>query len=320
MGDIKVYSEEVLQQAANTLKQGHLVAFPTETVYGLGADAQNLTAVKKIYLVKGRPESNPLIVHISSDIFLEDWARNIPIFARKLAKEFWPGPITLVFDRTNIAKDFVTGNQESVALRVPSHPIALKILEKFESLGTSGIAAPSANRYGFLSPTNSDSVSNFLGEYLSPLDLIIDGGPSSEGIESTIVSCLTDIPIIMRPGPITKSMIEKVSSRKAEVALNQKLRVPGQDMKHYAPKANLFLSGIPSMGDGLLALDEISTPHGVIRIGSPKSSYEFAKILYRSLDKADLLKIKNVYVIPPEGDEISIAIRDRLNRAAKKQG
>jgi L-threonylcarbamoyladenylate synthase len=317
MGGIQVYSEDVLKLAANSLKQGHLVAFPTETVYGLGADAQNLTAVKRIYLVKGRPVSNPLIVHISSDTLLEEWARNIPIYARKLAKEFWPGPITLVFDRTDIAKDFVTGNQQSVALRVPSHPIALKILEKFESLGTSGIAAPSANRYGFLSPTNADSVSNFLGEYLSPLDLIIDGGPSSEGIESTIVSCLTDIPIIMRPGPITKSMIEKVTGRKAKDSLNQKVRVPGQNIQHYAPRANLFLSGTPSFGDGLLALDEISTPQGVIRIGSPTSSYEFAKILYSSLYIADQLKIKNVYVIPPEGDEISIAILDRLNRAAK---
>ena len=187
-----------IHQAAEALKAGHLVAFPTETVYGLGGDATNPDAIKRIYEVKGRPSDHPLIIHISSINMLEKWAIDIPEYAISLAREFWPGPLTLILKRSSLVGDFVSGNQDTVGLRVPSDPIALALIAEFERLSGSAIAAPSANRFGQVSPTSSADVQEEIGIHLSEFDLILDGGASTIGIESTIVDCTGDTPRILR--------------------------------------------------------------------------------------------------------------------------
>ena len=189
-----------LKDAAASLRSGNLVAFPTETVYGLGVDATNKDAVAHLYQVKGRPSDHQLIVHISSMANLDKWAREIPEYAIKLVRTFWPGPITLILPRTNLAKDFITGNQDSVGIRVPPPPLATALLKQFEDQGGLGVAAPSANRFGKVSPTTADAVVEELSSYLSPTDLILDGGPCQVVVESTIINCTEDFPEILRPG------------------------------------------------------------------------------------------------------------------------
>ena len=173
---------DAISNAAKALIDGHLVAFPTETVYGLGADATNEKAVSRIYSVKGRPSDHPLIVHISSMNKLDQWAIDIPDYAIKLAREFWPGPMTLILPRTDLAKDFITGGQNNVGIRVPAQPIALALLKKFEELGGQGVAAPSANRFGAVSPTTARAVEEELGSFFDKNDLVLDGGPCLVGI------------------------------------------------------------------------------------------------------------------------------------------
>jgi L-threonylcarbamoyladenylate synthase len=183
-------------KAAKALIDGQLVVFPTETVYGLGADATNKKAVSRIYSVKSRPENHPLIVHISSINQLDKWVANIPDYAIKLATEFWPGPITLILKRSELAKDFITGGQDNVGLRVPDHSIALALITEFEKLGGFGIGAPSANRFGAVSPTTIEAVELELGGYLQAEDLILDGGLSEIGVESTIINCTKEYPVV----------------------------------------------------------------------------------------------------------------------------
>ena len=197
----------VLKDAATSLITGNLVAFPTETVYGLGADASNQQAIARIYDVKGRPTDHPLIVHISSINNLDKWAKDIPEYAVKLARTFWPGPMTLILPRTDLAKDFITGGQDNVGIRVPAHTIALSLLTEFEAQGGLGVAAPSANRFGKVSPTCADDVKAELFDYLNSNDLILDGGSSLVGVESTIIDCTNATPKILRPGAITAAMI-----------------------------------------------------------------------------------------------------------------
>ena len=192
-----------IKMAAKALKDGHLVAFPTETVYGLGADATNEKAVSRIYSVKGRPNDHPLIVHITSINLLEKWAVEIPEYALKLAREFWPGPMTLILKRSNLAKDFITGGQESIGLRVPDHLVAQALISEFEKLGGYGVAAPSANRFGAVSPTTADAVEEELGDFLQAKDLILDGGHSYIGLESSVIDCTKDNPVVLRPGAVT---------------------------------------------------------------------------------------------------------------------
>ena len=204
---ISSFTASTLKDAALSLRSGNLVAFPTETVYGLGADATNRNAVAHLYQVKGRPIDHPLIVHISSMENLDKWAREIPEYAINLARAFWPGPMTLILPKTNLAMDFITGNQDSVGIRVPSHPLASELLKEFEDQGGLGVAAPSANRFGKVSPTTADDVFEELSGYLTPYDLILDGGPSEVGVESTIINCTADSPEILRPGAITATMI-----------------------------------------------------------------------------------------------------------------
>jgi L-threonylcarbamoyladenylate synthase len=298
---------------------GNLVAFPTETVYGLGADASNEYAVARIYEVKGRPTDHPLIVHISSINNLDKWAKDIPEYAIKLARAFWPGPMTLILPRTELAKDFITGGQNNVGIRVPSHTVALLILKEFEAQGGYGVAAPSANRFGKVSPTCADDVKKELSDYLKSDDLILDGGPSFVGVESTIVDCTKTTPVILRPGGITSAMINDLLGINVEVVTkndSDQVRAPGLLESHYSPKAKVYLSGTPSLGDGLIAPIGIKTPDGVIRLASPQNNTDYARTLYNALRQGDTLGIKNIYAVPAEDFGVGIAINDRLKKAA----
>ena len=320
MSIISNCTASTIKNAATALKEGHLVAFPTETVYGLGANATDKDAVARIYEVKGRPSDHPLIVHISSMEQLNKWARNIPEYAIKLARAFWPGPMTLILPRTEIAKDFITGGQENVGIRVPEHTVALALLKEFEAQGGLGIAAPSANRFGKVSPTSADDVITEIGDQLLGVDQVLDGGTSQVGIESTIIDCTKENPIILRPGAITGEMIKRVLT----IELKQgsisggDLKAPGLLESHYAPSAKVFLSGSLQPGDGFIAIESKITPAGAIRLASPKDNIEFAQILYKALRLADSKKIKSVFVIAPQGEDIAIAIRDRLQKCATK--
>ena len=309
-----------IKDAAATLVKGGLVAFPTETVYGLGADATNKDAIARIYMVKGRPEGHPLIVHISSLSNLDKWARDIPEYAVKLARAFWPGPMTLILPRTDLAKDFITGSQDNVGIRIPSHTVALALLKEFESQGGLGVAAPSANRFGAVSPTTASAVEVELADFLSEKDQILDGGVCLVGVESTIVNCTQSKPSILRPGAITKEMIEDTLAITIDPNTSNsesvQIKVAGLLESHYAPNAKVFLSGTPTMGDGFIALDSFTTPSGVIRLASPKTNEEFAQVLYEAFRLADGKGLGRVFVIPPIGGGLAVAINDRLSKSA----
>ncbi|CAB4886760.1 unannotated protein [freshwater metagenome] len=306
---------DALTGAAAQLKAGQLVAFPTETVYGLGADATNPDSVARIYEVKGRPADHPLIVHLADMQDISEWASDVSDYAIELARSFWPGPMTLIFKRTDLAKDFITGGQETVGLRVPDHTLALALLNEFKKIGGKGVAAPSANRFGHVSPTTAEAVQEELSEYLSHDDLILDGGSSSVGVESTIIDCTAEAPRILRPGAITVEKIEGATGVKVENR-NDVIRVSGSLEHHYAPSAKVILDETPQPGDGLIALNSVATPEGVTRLASPLNNEEFARLLYGALREADRRELDRVVVIQPEGTDISIAIRDRLKRAS----
>jgi L-threonylcarbamoyladenylate synthase len=311
---------DAIREAAAALKAGHLVAFPTETVYGIGADARNPDAINRIYEVKGRPTDHPLIVHISSINQLKKWAIGIPDYAISLARAFWPGPMTLILNRLDIAGDFITGGQDTVGLRVPSDPIALALIEEFEKISDSAIAAPSANRFGHVSPTTAQAVSAELSGYLTPNDQILDGGVCTVGVESTIIDCTGKKPRVLRPGAITVEMIEEatitvlVSSTNSEE--HPEIRVSGSLKRHYSPSATVLLDQLPIAGQGYIALADLPTPEGVIRLASPRNNEEFARVLYTSLRNADNQGLPQIVVMQPKGGGIAVAIRDRLMRAA----
>jgi len=305
-----------IRLAAQALKAGHLVAFATETVYGLGADASNADAVARIYETKGRPADHPLIVHVRDAKQLDVWAREVSEYARKLAADFWPGAMTLVLKRSQAAKDFITGGQDTVGVRVPSHAVALELLREFEQLGGLGVAAPSANRFGKVSPTTAKAVEEELGRYLAEQDLILEGGASEVGIESTIIDCTTARPRILRLGAITEHMIEQstglqVSNEQSEI------RVSGSLESHYSPNAKLVLNERANAGEGFIALSTHETPAGAIRLCSPETTEEYAQQLYAALRRADELNLSRVVAITPTGDELSLAIADRLLRASR---
>jgi len=302
--------------AAQKLKDGHLVAFPTETVYGLGADATNETAVAQIYAAKGRPADHPLIVHVHSMAAMGDWADEIPAFAIALARDFWPGPMTLILNRSTFAQDFITGGQNSVGIRVPDHVVALALLNAFHGLGGKGIAAPSANRFGHVSPTTAQAVKDELGSYLNEQDQILDGGPCTVGVESTIIDCTGEVPKILRPGAITAEMITASTGLEALDSTGTLIRTSGSLDAHYAPAALVLLDQQPLAGQGFIALATTKTPKDVIRLASPNNDVEFAQSLYASLRKADELGLSHVVFEQPTGSGIAVAIRDRLMRAA----
>ena len=317
-------SVDSLAIAAQSLLDGHLVAFPTETVYGLGADATNQSAVARIYQVKGRPADHPLIVHIADLKYLDQWISDIPAYAIALARTFWPGPMTLILKRSDLAKDFITGNQDTVGIRIPDNSLALGLLESFHQKGGAGIAAPSANRFGQVSPTTATAVEEELSEYLSDSDLVLDGGPSEVGLESTIIDCTSELPRILRPGAITIAMIEEVTGLKISNPSDQQtdsnqtnIRVSGSLENHYAPKAQVILDQEPLAGTGFIALAEIQTPPNVIRLAAPETVEEFARLLYSALREGDHQSLATIYIAQPSGDGLAIAIRDRLARSAR---
>ena len=312
---------DALQKAAQTLLDGNLVAFPTETVYGLGADATNKQAVARIYEAKGRPADHPLIVHLHSMQVMGQWVEDVPEYAIALGRDFWPGPMTLIFKRSDLAQDFLTGGQNTVGIRVPNHVVALALLEAFQNLGGHGVAAPSANRFGHVSPTTAQAVSDELAEYLNSADQIMDGGPSAVGVESTIIDCTGELPRILRPGAITEEMIKASTGLSVIMSNNlqetENIRVSGSLEKHYAPAAKVLLDQNPVAGQGFIADSRRVTPTGVTRLAAPKNVDEFARNLYTALRKADELGLQEVVVEQPQGDGIAIAIRDRLSRAAR---
>jgi len=311
-------SIDAIQSAAQTLCDGNLVAFPTETVYGLGADATNADAVTKIYKAKGRPADHPLIVHVHSMQVMESWVSELPAYVISLARDFWPGPMTLILKRSKLAQNFLTGGQDSVGIRIPNHPVALALLQEFHLLGGKGVAAPSANRFGHVSPTTSEAVRSELSEYLDGSDLVLDGGQSIIGLESTIIDCIQHAPRILRPGAITAEMIENSTRLKViEVDKSSELRVSGSLEKHYSPFAQVILDQLPVSGQGYLAMSTFPTPQGVIRLAEPENNEEFARNLYSALRRADELGLRSLVIQQPLGDGIAIAIRDRALRASK---
>jgi L-threonylcarbamoyladenylate synthase len=309
--------------AAELLASGALVIVPTETVYGLAAHAEDESAVNRVFTTKNRPNDHPLIVHIANPECLDYWAVNIPDYARDLATALWPGPMTLVLSRNSPAGDFITGNQDTIALRIPQHPVVLEIIKELgEVTGNpcAGIAAPSANRFGKVSPTTLEHAQQELGDSLSSTDAGVDGGPCSIGIESTIIDCTGESPIILRRGAITEQDIESIAV--LSESNESTVRAPGMLASHYAPTATVKIINsasdidIDEQNAFLLAPADVGTPVGVTRIGSPRDAHEYAQVLYSALRKADQLHAHVIYVIPPEGSGIAAAVRDRITRAA----
>jgi L-threonylcarbamoyladenylate synthase len=242
----------------------------------------------------------------------------VPEYAIALARNFWPGPMTLVLKRSELAGDFVTGGQDTVGVRVPDHVVALALLDAFEKAGGKGVAAPSANRFGYVSPTTAVAVVEELAAYLSKDDLVLDGGACAVGVESTIIDCSGLLPRVLRPGAISTAMIQEVTGLTTlSVEGANEIRVSGSLENHYAPAAKVLLREVPIPGQGFIAHKNIETPEGVIRLASPSNDAEFAQILYSALREADAQGLYEIVVIQPIGNGIGVAIRDRLVRAAK---
>jgi L-threonylcarbamoyladenylate synthase len=265
---------------------------------------------------------------------LGDWADDVPGYAISLARDFWPGPMSLVVRRSELAGDFVTGGQDTVGVRVPDHPVALGLLEAFARAGGKGVAAPSANRFGNVSPTTAQAVADELGNYLADGDQILDGGPCEVGVESTIIDCTGDTPKILRPGAITAQMISESTglsvggkfvytnddlpgiSVNGNAVDSNAIRVSGSLEAHYAPAATVVLDQPPVAGQGFIAMADVVAGDGVVRLAAPKTHEEFARVLYAALRAADEQGLATVVVAQPAGDGIAVAIRDRLKRAA----
>jgi L-threonylcarbamoyladenylate synthase len=258
-----------------------------------------------------------LIVHISNLKQLDKWAREIPEYAIKLARSFWPGPMTLILPRTALAKDFITGGQDNVGIRIPDQTLALALLSEFEKQGGMGVAAPSANRFGKVSPTTASAVEAELGAFLDSKDLILDGGACEVGVESTIIDCTTQSPIILRPGAITHSMIKDATGIEPDTTNKVDTKASGLLESHYAPAAKVILDQTPQAGDGFIALSNIKTPQGVIRLAEPKNNIEYAKVLYQALREGDNFGLTTICVYSPTNGGIADAINDRLKKAAK---
>lgn len=313
-----------LDAAVRILRAGGLVAIPTETVYGLAADASNPAAVRHLYEVKGRPLGHPVIVHIAGIDALPRWAASIPEDARLLAEAFWPGPLTLILHRTSAVVDEITGGRDTVGLRVPDHPLTLALLRAFDG----GVAAPSANRFGRVSPTTAADVRADLGD---DVDLILDGGPCEVGVESTIVDCSEgDLPpVILRPGGVTIDQIEQVLGHPVRHAADGPSRAPGMLPAHYAPRAHVLVvedaeaaiaaaETYAKAGErtGLLTPRAIPAAHGVTLLVAGDTPEAYAAALYDRLREADRLGLDTLVVVPPPTEGIGIAVRDRLARAA----
>jgi L-threonylcarbamoyladenylate synthase len=309
-------------EAAHALARGLLAILPTETVYGLGADADNPEAVARIFTTKNRPADHPVIVHIAQQEHIYMWATDIPEYALDLGTAFWPGPMTLVVKRLPRAGDNLTGGQETIALRVSSHPVFQEVLDELareKNDPSVGIAAPSANRFGSVSPTTLVHAVEELGEHLTDDDVALDGGSSHVGVESTIIDATGSEPIILRHGGITAEDIESIIQLSQSESV---VRAPGTLASHYAPNTELKLTTPSELLEkppgALIAMRDVDTPIGFNRIASPANANEYAQILYSSLRDADKSNEPVIYAVPPTGGGIAAAIRDRLNRAATK--
>lgn len=311
-----------VELATEALAAGHLCAIPTETVYGLGADARNSEAVSRIFAAKNRPQDHPLIVHVHDFAGALDWLIDLPVWAQKLAQACWPGPLTLVGRRSSLATDQVTGGQHTVAVRVPNHVVTLQLLKNLNAKGILGLVAPSANRFGQVSPTTAENVFADLGEYLSAnSDLILDGGPCEIGIESTIVLAIDDSPVVLRPGAVSAELIEAITGRAVKMSQPGGPRVSGALASHYAPKAKVVVvSHLATQkfapNSGFIALRDIPTPAGLIRLVEPETSEAFATALYRAFRHADELGLAHIYILLPQESGIGVAIADRVYKAA----
>jgi L-threonylcarbamoyladenylate synthase len=302
-----------VDRAADRLRRGGLVAIPTETVYGLGADADDAGAVRRIFAVKGRPASHPLIVHITGTAALSDWAADVPPAAEVLAGTCWPGPLTLLLPGAARVIDAVTGGRDTVGLRAPAHPLTQDLLARTGC----GIAAPSANRFGRVSPTTAGHVLADLGALLSPTsDVILDGGPSPIGVESTIVDCTTDPPQLLRPGGIPTEDVERLLDAALEPALGP-ARAPGMLAAHYSPAATVVLAADRTAADVLVTgLEAEGHEVAVVDFGDDLVGY--ARQLYQSLRDADAAGADHVVAVLPPARGLGHAIRDRLQKAAAR--
>jgi L-threonylcarbamoyladenylate synthase len=318
--NIKDASAETIAEAVELLRRGEVVAFPTETVYGLGADAANPDAVAKIFKLKGRPEKHPLIVHVPDASHMEQWGREVPESACALARAFWPGPLTIVLKRAQGVLDAVTGGQDTIAVRVPSHPIARELITAFGG----GIAAPSANKFGRVSPTLAKHV---FSDFQLTVPLILDGGPAKVGIESTIVDCTGETPRILRPGGITAVAIEQILGEPLATSTEDAPRVSGSLPAHYAPRAALRIAKrleiLEMLGHhkgrrvAVLAL-EVSVPRLAQSLQRvvPVIAADFQRELYGALREFDAAGADVIIVEAPPRSKAWIAIWDRLERAA----
>ena len=305
-----------VRRAAEILRAGGLVAFPTETVYGLGADACSAAAVARMYAAKGRPEAHPVIVHFADAERAFEWAREVPQAARKLAARFWPGPLTLILKRSAKANDFVTGGQDSVGLRVPSHTIAQELLREFGN----GVAAPSANLFGNVSPTTAQHVRD---DFPRQIDLVLEGGSSEVGIESTIVDLSGGEPVLLRPGGISKARLEEALNSRIEEKKSDSPRHSGGLERHYAPKTPALLvpphaldAEIAGRKDTVAVL-AFSRPDERVEywIRMPREPRAYARRLYAALRELDGAGCETILIeTPPETAEWT-AVRDRLSRA-----
>jgi len=317
-----------VQRAAQLLQRGRLVAFPTETVYGLGADASNPAAIARLYEVKGRPADHPVIVHFADAEHAFAWARDVPASARKLAARFWPGPLTLILKRASHAGDFVTGGQDAVGVRVPAHPLAQELLAAFGGgggRGTSGggLAAPSANRFGRVSPTTAQHVRDDLGD---DVDFILDGGPCTVGIESTILDLSRGAPVLLRPGGISAADLEAVLGEPVQIADAAAPRVSGSLSAHYAPNtpARLVMAGsldaeIARAGANLAVLAFAPPDERVdFWLRMPRDPRDYAHRLYGALRELDAAGCAEILIEPPADEPRWHAVLDRLRRATLK--
>lgn len=327
-------TEQEIAQAVAALRTGQLVAFPTETVYGLGADASNADAIRRLFAAKGRPADHPVIVHLTSAVALDQWAAQVPETARRLAQHFWPGPLTLILPRAEHVLDLVTGGQASVGLRVPDHPVALALLHAFAQSTPdnvpSGLVAPSANRFGRISPTRAEHVHAELG---SAVAMVLDGGPTRVGIESTIVDLSSAQPMLLRPGQISSAAISEVlGTPLAYLAAQSRpgtTRAPGTLPSHYAPTTPLVLieperlldevTRLSAAGARIVVLARRAAPPelaGLTWRVAPADAPGYAQMLYATLRELDAQGAARIVVERVPEDQSWLAVRDRLRRAA----
>lgn len=321
----RIVNAKDVARAVEVLEGGGLVALPTETVYGLAADADNELAVRRVFAVKGRPATHPLIVHLADERQLSDWAREVPKAAKALAKAFWPGPLTLVLKRSPRARDVVTGGQDTVGVRVPAHPLAHALLDQ---LGR-GVAAPSANRFGKVSPTNANHVRADLGK---DVDFILDGGPCRVGVESTIIDVSGKRPALLRPGGVPVEAAERVLGLKLPLENPANVRAPGLLPVHYAPRAGLILAAegeVAAKAEALLAQGQkvavlapaaTPVPQGAVLVAAPADTEALARGLYGWLRDIDVQGFDMTVVQLPSREGLGLAVLDRLARASAAKG